>query len=107
MKQLINLTPHMINIYSNNQIIKSIPSTGVARVVTEKNIVNQINGIDVITILMKEVIGLPEQKEDIYYIVSRAVAENSDRNDLLIPSETIRDSEGKIIGCSSFSIIKK
>lgn len=55
---------------------------------------------------MGDVTGLPEKKKDTYYIVSRVVAEAcKDRNDLLIPNESIIDSYGRIIGCKSLARI--
>ena len=41
----------------------------------------------------------------IYYIVSQLVkTANSDRKDLLVPAEVVRDNNGSIIGCRSFGI---
>ena len=52
-----------------------------------------------------EVEGLPEYSKGRYYIVSSLVAQACpNRPDLLIVNETIRDKEGKIIGCQSFSV---
>jgi hypothetical protein len=48
---------------------------------------------------------LPPQKEGQFYIVSRAVQEAyPERQDFLIPNETVRDEEGKIVGCKSLAI---
>jgi len=49
-----------------------------------------------------EVQGLPPVKQGVYYIVSRMVAEAAwDRHDLLVPNDTVRDANGRIIGCRS------
>jgi len=52
-----------------------------------------------------EVEGLPEYKKGTYYIVSSLVAQACpDRSDLLIVNETVRDEQGRICGCKSFSV---
>ena len=47
---------------------------------------------------------LPPKKEDTIYIVSSMVCQACpDRPDFYIPNETVRDDEGRIIGCRSLS----
>ena len=49
-----------------------------------------------------EVQGLPDQRDDTVLIVSSMVAARcKDRTDVFIPNESIRDAEGRIIGCKS------
>lgn len=57
---------------------------------------------------------LPERKDDTIYLVSsiaaRAIAESAPsrdfkRDDFYIPSESVRDGEGRIIGCKSLERI--
>ena len=46
--------------------------------------------------------GLPDFVEGTFYIVSQLVKSAlPQRNDLLVPAEVVRDSEGNIIGCFS------
>tara|TARA_Y100000361_G_C10983106_1_gene250145 strand:- start:83 stop:568 length:486 start_codon:yes stop_codon:yes gene_type:complete len=46
----------------------------------------------------------PNEVEGTYYIVSRLVAENAkDRDDFLMVHRTVRDSDGRIIGCTAFA----
>lgn len=49
--------------------------------------------------------NLPEQQDDVYYIVS-ALVKNAfpDRTDLLIPNEIVRDEGNNVIGCRSFAL---
>lgn len=48
--------------------------------------------------------GLPEPLNGVAYIVSRIVAEAApERDDLYIPDETVRDEEGRIIGCKALA----
>lgn len=50
--------------------------------------------------------GLPEEKEDTYYIVSSMVAQAAkDRHDLLIPTHMVRNDAGQVLGCLDFSQI--
>ena len=48
---------------------------------------------------------LPEEKKDVYYIVS-ALVKNAfpERKDLLIPNEIVRDEHYNVLGCRSLSI---
>jgi hypothetical protein len=52
-----------------------------------------------------ELTGIPHTPaEGVFYIVSRTVAEAfPHRRDLLIPSRTIRDQQGRVIGCRAFA----
>ena len=57
---------------------------------------------------LTSVYGLPHRRDNIFYIVSRVVAEaRRDRDDLIIPDETVRDGEGRIIGCRGFASVAK
>lgn len=47
--------------------------------------------------------GLPEPVYGRYYIVSALTAQAAaDRKDLLIVDSTVRDGEGRIVGCTAF-----
>lgn len=52
-----------------------------------------------------EVEGLPEPQEGTIFIVSALVAQalRGVRDDLVIPDDTVRDEQGRIIGCKSFA----
>jgi hypothetical protein len=111
MATVINLTSHNINVFSmdGRTQIALLPKGDEAKVVEFKKnkSVNHIlmNGFKV-PILGKsfgQVTGLPEPKDDTFYVVSRVVKNNSpDRTDLVIPAHPIRDWAGRPIGCKSF-----
>ena len=62
--------------------------------------------VDIMEKSFSEIEGLPEPKENTYYIVSALVAGAAkNRNDLLIPNDIIRDEEGRIIGCKNLAKI--
>lgn len=110
--KLINLTPHEINIikFNSTECLKTI-STNVqgiiARCKVETKLIDDINYIPIYETKLSEVENLPEQKNDVMYIVSRAVANKSDRDDLLIPNQVVRDHKGKILGCRSLAKVGK
>ena len=65
-----------------------------------------VNGISVPLTKTKfgQAEGLPEQKKDTIYIVSSIVCQAyPDRQDFFIPDQTVRGSEGRIVGCRSLS----
>ena len=97
-----NYTPHTVTING-----KDYPSEGIARCTSEIKIVDNLEGIDITETTFGEVFGLPETEEGTFYIVSRIVAEavKGKREDCFIVSETIRDEEGRIIGCKSLGRI--
>ena len=112
MKKLINLTPHPINIMDGGKIVKTYPSEGFLRVSTEvKNAGFTVDDIPIVetkfgetTFVFGETEGLPEYNLGTFYIVSQIVkTANSNRSDLLVPANIVRDQNGNIIGCESLS----
>lgn len=119
---IINLTPHMINVYSitsceeqvkgtyKSLILKdgavpvmSLPSSGVARASATKELVDTLEGVPLYQTTYGTVENLPEPTEGIFYIVSALTAQAAkNRNDVLIVDGTVRNSEGQIIGCTAF-----
>lgn len=105
--ELINLTPHTINVVVSGGNIIDIPVSGtVARCSQSNEIVGEVNGIPVTRQVFGEVVDLPEAKEGVAYIVSRLVASVCpERKDLLIPGPLVRDDEGHPIGCKGLSVL--
>ncbi len=104
---IINLTPHKITLLDeSNKVILELESSGVARCTVTRQKIKEINGIPVNRTVFGEVTGLPEPKPKTFYIVSRTVAEAvKDRKDILIVDDTVRDNEGRIIGCKAFATL--
>ena len=122
---ILNLTPHQINLYSINDceevskgnyktlVLKEgatpqmvLPSVGVARATCTKERIGSIDYIPVYETVYGEVEGLFEPAEGTYYVVSALTAQAAkDRKDLLIVDSTVRDSEGRIVGCTAFGRI--
>jgi hypothetical protein len=109
---LVNLTPHDINIVREDGTTWTIPASGeVARVYANTRRVDEFDGVPITQTFYGMVAGLPEPQDGVRYIVSALVAERvTDRTakvgDILVPSETVRDEHGRIIGCKSLGIIR-
>ena len=103
-KAIKNFTPHPIRCGD-----KLFPSVGIARVSVETQKIEGNFPIPLsISKFSETITGLPEEEPGVFLIVSRMVAEAlPKRNDLLVVNETTRDQEGRIDGCSSFTMIGK
>lgn len=105
---LINLTPHDINIYIDNQII-TIPSSGNIRLGSSKELAYNLNYNGTVIPIYEnkyyETDSLPPIMNDTLYIVSRLVAETVKRTDFIIADDTVRDEFKTIKGCRSFAIV--
>ena len=108
-KQLINLTPHAINILDedNNLIMSVDPDGRVARVTVSRENTGLINvGGHIIqlsqTVISDEITDLPDPEDNVILIVSSMVANACpQRQDVRIPDDAVRDEAGRIIGCRS------
>ena len=101
---IYNYTPHDIILVKGNKRTVFHPC-GLARVSQKSETVNYIDGFPVKRVTYGEVAGLPLENGNDYYIVSTLCAQNSKRNDLIVPCDSIRDEHGVIIGCSSFALV--
>ena len=108
--KVINCTPHDINLVTEKGNI-TFPRSGIIPRLTEsQNKINSINSngieIDIMQKSFLEPEGLPEPKENTIYIVSALVAGAvKNRDDLVIPNDTIRDDKGNIVGCKNLARI--
>lgn len=110
--QIINLTPHLINIYRDGEIILTIPSSGTARAMEGKDKeVCSINGIPVIKKTYSEPENLPEFHENVFYVVSALTAQSAKdcgraTEDLLLTGNLVRDESGRVIGCEALCVFE-
>ena len=105
---LVNLTPHAISfIAEDGSVVRTIdPSGTLARVSTHTVTIGEVDGLPVTATEFGEVEGLPEPQEGTAYIVSSLVAQRvTDRVDVFIPNESVRDDNGRIIGCRSLGLL--
>jgi len=112
MAKIINLTPHEVNIaIDGNAIFMVIPPSGtVARAATRREQVGviDIDGIEIPVnrVCYGQVENLPDPADGVFYIVSAIVAQAAPgRQDLLVPDDTIRDSQGRITGARALARI--
>ena len=108
----VNLTPHDIVVYRDDDRTETIPASGqVARVQTIQEQVDELNFIPVVRTKFGEVEGLPEPRRDTVYIVSSLVLQalRGSRKDIVAPDtgpeSAVRDENGRIIGIRRFQII--
>lgn len=107
MKTIVNMTPHDIVMYGNdNRAFCTFPASGKLIRLSQRNeTVGDIDGIPTIKVVFGEPEGLPEYDPDTIYIVSAFVKSALlDRTDLVVPSDPVRDPDGRIIGCRAFGI---
>lgn len=119
--QIINMTPHSINIGEiqhdalvGNPFFVSlleIPASGnIIRLKVATEYVGEIvktenYSVRVTKTVFGEPEGLPEYKKNVYYVVSQLVKSAlPEREDLLVPAEVQRDSKGVILGCLSLGM---
>lgn len=107
--QMINMTPHAVNIVDNEgNVVKTIPASG--QLIRLKAATMRMDNIYFPEIPFSRTVfsspeGLPEYDVKKFYIVSQLVKSAlPDRDDLLVPAEVVRDSEGNIIGCKSLGM---
>lgn len=133
MDKFVNMTPHSINLVTitgHSALTTIEPSGQTLRVprpkdekVTEVTVGTsdrRMNGTATVTVNRKVFAGLsavvvdaegnetalPEPVEGTYYIVSRIACEAMpERSDLLMVDGTVRDENGRIIGCTGFSVL--
>lgn len=112
MTNIINLTPHPVNIVNEEgNVIKVFESAGVARAAQEDVEIGTLEGIPIIETTFGELVDLPKYSKDTYYIVSAITAKAADLSgrstrDLLLPGKTVRNSDGQIIGCQALAKYK-
>mgnify|MGYP000163574378 CR=1 FL=1 len=106
MDQLINLTPHKLNIVTENGTVTVEPSGTIARCsVTNTPVRILPNGVTLYRTVYGEVTGLPEEQEGTIYVVSGLVrGAVPTRLDVASPGELIRNEEGQPVGCNGLSI---
>ncbi len=102
---IINLTPHALDVHDNQGNVITLPSSGKVRVASNYKKVETIHGIDIFTCEYGEVEGLPAPKNGVIYIVSGLVKNAvPHRKDVFSPGELVRDEHGRPIGCRGLRV---
>ena len=104
--QIVNLTPHAINIKRQDGSFLVVPPSGqLARCAENRAVVESpIEGVVVTVPTYGDVEGLPDPQDGTVYIVSALVLSRvQDRTDVFAPGALIRDADGKPVGCDGLS----
>lgn len=104
---IVNKTPHTVYVYDDNTILLAEyqPDSVPVRIKADVQRIGDLAGIPLTSTVYGDLEGLPDEQSGVYYIVSGLVkAACPERKDLLVPSEQLRDEQGRVIGCKSFSI---
>lgn len=82
-------------------IVGVAPASGkIARAEETREQIDRIGDVPVFRITYGQVVDLPEPAEGTIYIVSSITAHAcAGRNDVYVPGGSVRDADGKIIGC--------
>lgn len=115
-----NLTPHQINFVSYGATLAIAPEPQPARVVLAEDLpvgtveidrpVSLLSSSTSISIVRTgrtgQVTGLPGPEEDTLLIVSQMVAEALPRRaDLVFPHDSVRDEQGRVVGCRKLGTV--
>lgn len=110
--QLVNLTPHTINLIIDGGTITIPPSGQVLRAeetsTIQFHLTLQEGDVPVKRIEYGVPNFVPEQKLGTYYIVSALAAQalrrhQPDRNDFLVVADAVRDDQGRVIGARALA----
>lgn len=111
--KIVNLTPHSITVLRNGEEIDVYEASGcIARCESDTVVVGEIAGIPLTETTFGEPYlidrdkvkhELPKQQDGTFCIVSALVARAAGREDFIIVNDTVRDNDGRIIGCQSFA----
>ena len=110
MSKFVNMTPHPINLFiegeGGKEEILIEPCGKTIRLKENWSEIKVVNGVPITHCSYTSEVDLPDIEEGVYYIVSAMVANAfPDRNDFLIPAQTIRDEKGRIVGCTSLAVV--
>lgn len=105
-----NLTPHNINVWEDDKIIRTYPSEGIARARQMSEKIGTLDGVEVVKMTFGEPVDLPDYEEGTCLIVSLITANAAKyvgrrTDDLLITADPVRDTDGQIVGCRHFAVV--
>lgn len=110
MMEIRNLTPHAIHVLGeDSQVVLTLPASGVvARAATSRSCVGTVDvdgvAVPVNATSFGEVTGLPDPQPGVAFVVSTITAQAvRDRDDVFIVDDSVRDADGRIIGCRALA----
>lgn len=100
-EEIVNLTPHVINVWMGSEVRIIPPSGSVARIRIKSENFGAVMGVPVVLSTDGSVVGLPPPKRGVVFLVSSVVAKSVKRPDVLSPDTTddgvIRDGATGLI----------
>ncbi|MGW5876957.1 hypothetical protein ACWFMI_10475 [Nocardiopsis terrae] len=100
---VVNLTSHVVTVVDEQaRVIRSWPeSPEPARVEAVRFPLREVEGVPLMAEERTRAV-LPEPVEGVWFIVSSVVSSaHPERDDLLVPSDLVRDARGVVTGCRS------
>jgi len=109
--KIVNLTPHALKLMPagpTGPVVTVSPSGQVARCATSRVQVDAVTADGIVIPVNRtqfgEVTGLPDPQPGTIYIVSALVAQAvPEREDVFVVDDTVRDDQGRIIGCRALA----
>ncbi|MUN41381.1 hypothetical protein [Actinomadura litoris] len=109
--QLINLTPHPLTLIGQDDtvLLNQAPDGPMARCIEDRREIGAVTlpgggTVPLRSVGFGAVTGLPEPRDGVLLVVSRATAEAAaGRSDIVYPDEQVRDQDGRIIGCRALA----
>ena len=103
-KSVLNLTPHVLTIVTENGNIEIKPSGTIPRVSVKTVPAGEVNGIPLFRNEYGEVVDLPPTEDGVLLVVSGLLKSACpERTDLVVPARQIRDEQGRIVGCEGLA----
>jgi hypothetical protein len=100
MTNILNLTPHTLNVVLADGVRAIAPSGTIARVSSSQTQTGSVDGIPLFTTTFGDVVDLPAPSPDTLLVVSALVRTAvADRKDVVSPGDLVRDDAGNVIGC--------
>lgn len=110
--KIVNLTPHTVTIFvDDDRAVHFAPSGTVARCTTQRSnsseLATEDHGPIPVTELSYGDAALPSEDPDLIYIVSILVAQSSNRSDLYVIDEEIRNDHGVVVGAKRLGKLRQ
>lgn len=102
---IVNLTPHtLVFMDGDNNIIQSVPTSGIARCTQSRTQTGSVNGIPINSTSFGDVVGLPDPQLGTIFVVSALTAQAvPSRSDVFITDDAVRDNQGRVVGCRALA----
>jgi hypothetical protein len=101
--RLVNLTGHPLHFYQGGKVIRTLPSEGMYRLPQTDLPAIEVDGIEMVSVLVDKSGDLPAQEPGVWLIVSQVAAlglaaMGQRRSDVLFPGPGVSD-RGRVVGC--------